>query len=293
MIAIAGAGLGFLLVMYKLLSKGVKFASKLPTNFMICFLVYALLGLTGFMMKGTVADHPILMGILLLIVSLTMGINWTHKLYEKWEWSMSASFWRKLFYLAGLTLTAVVSFAFVFLLCEHRGWPKVAVSNDLIWPLAGLIFIKLLPLFVKQLHFLWNEIPMISQIIPTFQLPVGGSPPFIETGGPSINFLFVIPLDYKSEETVKSVVALPYNKTLSEAFHYKLHEHNIVQRFAKKIIFAENNKRSKIYSWRFYREYSKWWGWWIKKNYLDPDSKLGATINKGETIFIERVKSWE
>ena len=293
MIAIAGAGFGFLLIMYKLLKKGMKFASKLPTNVLICILVYSLLGLTGFMLKGQVATRPVLMGILLFLISLTMGTNLTNKLYEKWDWSLAAPFWKKLLYLLGITLTAVLSFVIVFLLCEHWGWPKESIANDLVWPLAGLILVLILPLLITHLHHLWNEIPKISQIIPSFKLPVGGSPPFIETGGPSINFLFIIPLDYHSTENVKSTVALPFNKTLSEAFHYKLHEHNIIQRFAKKIIFAENNKRSKIYSWRFYRKRSKWWGWWNKKHYLDPESKLGATINKGETVFVERIKTWE
>lgn len=292
-IALVGAGLGFVLVLYKLLSKSAKIASKIPTNFLLSFLIYALLGLTGFMMIGGTTDHPVLMGILLLIVSLTVGINWTHKLYDKWEWSMAASFWRKGIYLAGIMLTGMVSFVLIFLLCEYRGWPKVSISNDLVWSFMALIFVVLLPLIVRQLHYLWDEIPMISEIIPTFHLPIGTSPPFIETGGPSINFLFIIPLDYGSKESVKSVVALPFNKTLSEAFHYKLHEHNIVQRFAKKIIFAEGNKRSRVYSWRFYRTHSKWWGWRVEKSYLDPKSKLGATINKGETVFVERVKAWD
>ncbi len=293
MIGIGVAGLGFLLVLYKLLKKGTKLASKLPTNFLVTFLIFGLLGLLGFMLSGGVAEHPVMMGVLLLIVSVTVGTRFTFLLYERWEWSMAAPFWRKLLYLFGIGLTAFLSFALIFLLCEHRGRLTATSTTDLVWPLGSLCFVMLLPLLIKHLHELWNEIPKINRIISVFNLPLGGSPPFIETGGPSISFLFVIPLEHGSKETVKSTVALPYNKTLEEAFHYKLHEHNVVKRFAKKIVYAENNKRDKVYAWRFYREIPVWWGWLTRKHYLDPKSKLGATISKGESVFVERVKPWE
>ena len=50
-IAIAIAGFGLLLVLFKLLKKGAKLAGKLPTNFLVFFLVYGLLGLLGFTLK--------------------------------------------------------------------------------------------------------------------------------------------------------------------------------------------------------------------------------------------------
>ena len=292
-ILLAVAGLGLIMVLFSVLKKGVKIAKKLPTNFLAFSLIYAVLGLTGFFLNEEVAQHPILMGLLVLIVSLTGGIVMTNKLYNKWEWSMAVGFGRKLLYLSGITLVSFVAFAFVFLLIEHWRFPPRIIKNDIVWWLSSLILVMLLPLFLNHLHFLWNEIPKISQIIPVFELPVGTPPPFIETGGPAINFLFIIPLDYKSKEIVKSKVAVPFNKSLADAFHYKLHEHNIVKRFAKKIVFAEENKRAKIYGWSFYRTQQIWWGWWEKRYYLNPKSNLGETISKGETIFVERVKIWE
>ncbi len=292
-IAISVAGIGLILVIFKLMKKGTKIAAKLPINFLTFFLIYAILGLTGFLLKEEVAQHPILIGLLLLLVSLTGGIIMTNRLYEKWEWSMASVFGRKLLYLSGIVLVSFVAFATVFLFCEQRGIPQGIFKNDLVWWLSGLILIMLLPLLLNHLHFLWNEIPKFREIIPVFELPIGTSPPFIESGGPAINFMFIIPLDYGAKEIVKSKVSVPFNKSLAEAFHYKLHEHNIVKRFAKKIIFAEDNKRAKVYGWCFYRTKTIWWGWWEKKYYLNPESNLGETISKGESIFVERVKIWE
>ncbi len=292
-IAVVASGLVFLLVLFKVLKKGAKIAAKLPTNFLAFFLVFALLGLFGFTLQGQISNQPILLGILLLMVSVTGGVLMTHSLYEKWEWSIEASFSKKLLYLLGIALTSVLSFALVFLLCEHRGFPKSGLRSDLVWPLVSIIPAIILPFIFKHLHTLWNQIPKISQVKPIFKLPIGANPPFIETGGPTINFMFIIPLEYQSNEVVKSKVALPFNKTLEEAFHYKLHEHNIVKRLAKKIVFAEGNKRAKVYGWCFYQVKPIWWGWFTKKYYLDPASKLGGTISKGEAVFVERVKIWK
>lgn len=292
-IAIVSASFGFLLVIFKLLKKGGKLAAKLPTNFLIFFLIYGLLGLTGFFLKSQVAANPFLISLLLFVVSLTGGIIMTNNLYEKWEWSMLAGFGKKLLYLFGITLTSVVAFIVVFLLCEHRGIPKSDLKSDLIWFFAGLITCILLPLLIKHLHLLWNDIPKLSQLKDILVLPVGSSPPFIEVGGAALNFSFVIPLDYRSKDFVRSKAAVPFNKSLGDAFHYKLHEHNIVKRYAKKIVLAENNKKSKLYGWCFYRTIKIWWGFWTKKYYLNPKSNIGAEISNGETVFVERVKIWE
>lgn len=293
LIAVAMAGFGFALILFQQLKKGAKLAKKLPINFLAFFLVFAILGLSGFFLKDQIADKPLLVGLLVFLVALSGGTIMTNRLYEKLEWSISASFGKKLLYLSGITLLSILTFTIIFLLCEHRGWPQNFWQNDMAWWLAGLIPAILLPLIIKHLHLLWNEIPKYKQLIPVYEIPLGSSPPFIEAGGPTINFRFIIPLDYGSSDQVKSTVAFPFNKTLAEAFHYKLHEHNIVKRFAKKIIIAEAQKRSKVYGWSFFQEQSIWWGWRTKKNYLDPKSNIGATVSKGQTVFVERVKVWE
>jgi len=292
--AVIGVSLGLVIFLFKTFKKGTKLAAKLPTNFLIFFLLYAVLGLTGFFMKDQIAQNPVLLGLLMTLVSLTSGVVMTNKLYTKWEWSMEASFGKKLLYLAGILLTSVLTFMLVFLLCEHRGIPKVSsLKSDLVWWLSALSGSMLLPLILKHLHTLWNEIPKILQVKPIFKLPVGSSPPFIESGGRTLKFDLVIPIDYGSKEIVQSTVALPYDKSLKDAFHYKLHDHNIVKRLSKQIIIAEENKRAKIYAWCFYREEPAWWGWFTKKHYLDPNLGVGTTVDKGSTIFVERVKAWE
>jgi len=287
------AGLGFLFTIFNLLRKGGKIAAKLPTNFLIFFLIYALLGLTGFLLKERVAENPIILGILISLVSLTGGTIMTNKLYDTWDWSMAAGFGKKALYLFGIALVSMFAFILVFLLCEHKGLPKISLKSDIVWWLSGLSFTILLPLLVKHLHLLWNEIPKLYQVKPTFVLPIGSSPPFMETGGRTVKFEFVIPLDYQSTEKVQSKVAVPLEKSLEEAFHYKIHDHNIVKRIAKKIIYAEENKRAKIYGWCFYRTAKTWWGWRTKKSYCDPTLQVGTSIANGETIFVERVKVWE
>lgn len=292
-IAIVFAGLALLLVLFKLLKKGAKLAAKLPTNFLVFFLVFGLLGLLGFTSKSQIASNPILIGILLLIVSLTGGIIMANNLYGKWEWSMAANFGRKLLYLCGITLTAMVAFFFVFLLCEHRGWDTSSLGTDVVWWLTALILMILLPLFIQHLHTLWNEIPKFKQVIPIFRLPIESSPPFIESGGNTINFLFVIPLDYGSPEVERIKVAAPFNKSLEDVFHYALHEYNIIDRHARKIVLAEDNKRAKVYGWSFYREKLTWWGWFTKKHFINPKLNVADTISKGDIIIAGRVKIWE
>ncbi len=292
-IAVVLAGFGFLLILFQRLNKGMKFAKKLPINFLIFFLVFAIVGLSGFLLKNQIAPSPLMFGLLIFLIALSGGIIMTNLLYEKWEWSMEASFGKKLIYLCGITLVSIITFTIVFLLTEHRGWPKNILQNDMAWWLAGLIPTILLPLIIKELHSRWNEIPKYKQLIPVFEIPIGSSPPFIEAGGATINFVFIIPLKYRAPDQVKSTIAFPFNKSLAEAFHYKLHEHNIVKRFAKKIEIAEEQKRSKVYGWSFFQEKSSWWGWQTKKNYLDPKSNVGALISKGESVYVERVKVWD
>ena len=293
LIALGAASLGFILVIFKLLKKGGKLAAKLPTNFLVIFLIYSLLGLMGFMSKNLIAEHPIVLGVILLIVSLSAGIVMTDKLYGKWEWSMAASFGKKLLYLIGITFTAIAAFLIVFLLCEHRGFPRGSLGQDLAWWLAGLIFIIPLPLLIKNLHSLWNEIPKIKEVKPIFMLPLGSSPPFFETGGSTIDFRMVVPLDYQSDEKIKTKVSVPINKSLADAYHYVVHEHNIVKRYAKKIILAENNKIAKVYGWCFFRPQKIWWGWRTRKNYIDPNQNVRSSVINQETIFVERVRVWE
>lgn len=292
-IAIAVVGLGFILVLFKLLKKGAKFAKKLPTNFLIFFLVYAVLGLVGFYSKDQVAYNPILVGILLLLSSLLGGTIMAHHLYEKWEWSMAAGIEKKVLYLTGITLTSMFAFALVFIFSEHRGMPKQSLSNDIVWWLMSLIGILLLPLLLKYLHLLWNDIPKISQLKQIFRLSPDAKPPFIEGGGAAINFFFIIPFEYRSDDNVKSKIEVPLNKSLQDAFHFKLNEHNIVKRFAKKISLAEDNKRAKLYGWCFYKTEPSWWGWFSKKNYLDPKINVGGAISNGDIVYVEREKIWE
>ena len=132
----------------------------------------------------------------------------TNNLYEKWEWSMAVGFGRKLLYLSGITLTAMLAFFFVFLLCEHRGWDTSSMETDLVWWLTALIPMILLPLILKHLHEMWNQIPKISQVIPVFRLPIGSTPPFIEAGG-DFSFFLIIPLDYRSREIERVKVEAP------------------------------------------------------------------------------------
>jgi len=287
------AGLGFLFTLFNMLKKGGKIAAKLPTNFLIFFLVYALLGLTGFFLKNQIAENPIMIGILLMIASLTGGIIMTNRLYKKWEWSQTASFGKKLLYLFGITLTSILAFIIVFLLAEHQGIPQGNFSKDIVWWLSSLIFFILLPLTIQHLHFLWNEIPKITEVKPIFKLDLNQSPPFMESGGRTIKFQFIIPLSYQSKETVTSDMAIPFNKTLGDAFFYKLNDHNFVKHKPKKIIYAENNKKNKLYGWCFYRIEKIWWGFREKKYYFTPTQMVGTSIPNGITIFVEREKNWD
>ena len=120
LLGVIGLSLGLIFVLFKLLKKGAKYATKLPTNFLIFFLIYALLGLTGFFLEHQVAETPLMLGTLVLLASLTVGIVMTNNLFTKWEWSIDASFAKKFLYLFSLMLTGVLTFVIIFILCEHR-----------------------------------------------------------------------------------------------------------------------------------------------------------------------------
>jgi len=293
MFAVAGAGLGVVLILFNLIKKGGKVAAKLPLDYLLFFLIYALLGSIGFSVKGQIAENPVLIGILLALVSLMGGLILTYNLYEKWEWGISATFGKKLRYLVSIMLLSIVAFTLVFLLSEHRGIPKKGLSNDIVWWLAAIIFVMILPLLIKYLHQLWNDIPKISQIKPIFRLPLGTRPPFIEPGGITVRFTFHIPLAYHSDEFVDSKVAVPINVSLADAFHYKLHDHNVEKRFSKKIEISEGNRREKVYGWCFYQTEEIWWGLWQRKNYFNPGAAVGTIPSNNDVLFVERVKIWE
>ncbi len=292
-VALIVSGLGFFIVLFKLLKKAGKFAVKFPTVYVVFFLLYGLLGLSGFILENMVADKPVLLGLTLLVVSITGGVVLAHNLYERWEWSKSVTFGRRLLYVGGMLLVALITFIISFVLSEHRGFPTEGLKADIVWWLAGIIPVMALPIFIKWAHDFWNEIPIIERFKPIFRLPISDPPPFIETGGASINFNFLIPLDLGSKEVLKTEVSVPYNLTIAEVFHYKLHEHNVVKRFSKKIVLAHEDQRSKIYDWSFYRPEKIWWGWLIRKNYINPQTKVGADITFNESIFVERVKTWK
>lgn len=295
--AIAVLGLGFLLVIFKLIKKGGKIAAKLPVNFLVTALLYAVLGLMGFMLErgGHYTNFPVLMGTIVLLASLIIGIYFAQKLYEEWEWSTAAKFPKKIAYLSGIMLTGLLCFIIVFLLCESRDFPTGQhLKTALAWWLAMPIIGMLLPATLKHAHELWNNIPIISPFRQVFELPIGSSPPVIQLGRTAkVGFDFIIPLDYESDNILSSTVEIPLDKTLAEAFHYKLNDHNIVKRSVKKIALAEGNKRDKLYGWLFYRPEKIWWGLFIRKRYVNPHDSIGGRISNGDKIFVERVKTWE
>lgn len=292
-LGVAAVGLGFLLVLFQFLKKGSAIAAKLPVNFLLTFLLFGVIGLSGFSVNnGGGTPYLLLIVLLLIFGSLTMGTVFTNRLYNKWEWSAEASLGRRLLYLFGIMLTAAAGFWLAFMLTKFRMW-QIPGGEDITWSLLPICLLVLLPIIMSYAFEKWNLIPKLSQVRHYFKLPVGTSPPFIETGGQTITFQFVIPLDFRSEDVVQSKVAVPLARSLQDVFHYKLHEHNIVKRYAKKINIAEENKREKIYGWYFYRTQKGWWNLWTKKTYLDPKVQVGAHISNGETIFTERVKIWE
>ncbi len=253
--ALAVLGLGFIFVIFKLIKKGGKVAAKFPVNFLIPALIYSVLGLMGFMLKREAhyTKFPLLMGTIILLASLIIGIYFAQKLYEEWEWSIAAKFPKKIAYLSGIMLVALLCFTTVFLLSESGRLPETEdFKSAMAWWMAIPIVGMLLPITLKHTHELWNNIPIISPFRQVFELPIGSSPPVIQLGRTAkVGFDFIIPLDYESDNILSSTVEIPLDKTLAEAFHYKLNDHNIVKRSVKKIVLAEDNKRDKLYGWLF------------------------------------------
>jgi Type VI secretion system, TssN len=160
-----------------------------------------------------------------------------------------------------------------------------AFADDI---LPGLLLFPV-PLLCIRLWDIWNSIPRVN--ITGWQLPLDMRPPVIEPGK-SVKLTFLVHAQYNTGQLIQIDVLAPAERTVGETFHYLLYRHNVEKQSYNQIIVAENNSRSKAYSWLFYRKEKFLW-FWTRNNYLNADHRIRQlNLQNGEIIYIERVRHW-
>lgn len=249
------------------------------------FLVFALLGLTSFLVRPPgIWKMNTLFGVL-IIVFFGLGILHRYLLYRIPSWSNRSNFKLELLYSIFLGCLGILTFSMVFWWIGRSG---DSLDLGFAGNMSSGISLLLLPFLVIKAFDFWKSIP--QKEVKVWTLPIGNQVPLIEPGR-AIILHFSIPISYTSKETVKFNTRAPVEKTIGEMFHFLLHRHNVERRSYNKIQIAENKSKDKLYGWIFFIGQKKWWG--LKKKYINPQSRIRTLgIKGGEVIHVKRVIHW-
>lgn len=266
------------------------FVKKTNKYLLFNFLIFSLLGASGLLIEGPVYGGVLPLLILLFIAILGLGIWHARLIYSYHAWSEVRSFKLVFPFTILTTLISALAFFIFFWMTENPLFGTregLAENFSMTIPLLGM-----LPFFVVIAHQFWNKIPVVSQELVPFVFSVDESSKVITPSSRALRLFFEVPLRYRAKETITFEARAPLEEGLGEVFHHLLYIHNVEKRAAKTIEIAEENKRSKVYGWLFYRKTKKWW--WDKKEYLNYDSKIKLLAMEGRgKIYVERVKYWE
>lgn len=262
-------------------------------------LLFVFLGMLGFLTDDPMKikkkamllpSLPILaVAIILQFILLFLGL-WYDRLLHKYFPNLEQYPIARTPLMLLLVIIGAITFFLSFWAVEV---PVFKANNGVADELTLSFALLLIPSSILAAHRYWNKIPIIVRNIVPWALPNDNKLKIIEPSPDSnaIQLNFAVPYDYQSKRKKRlDLKNIPLVYSLGELFHARLYEHN--KNDPTKIIYAENNKRSKIYSWLFYKKVEKWWG--FKKVYLDPDKNLAYLegIDSGDIIFVERIRTW-
>lgn len=275
-----------LFALLKFLKGDVKIFIK-KTNYYLLgtLLTFALVGVLG-LLKRSGDMSATTFAWVFQVLCLGLGILHTWLLFKVLAWANRSI--THLEWLFTALVMAIGAMAF-FQTCLYFETKKrnldIAFADNI---LPGLILF-LVPLLCVKLWDIWNNIPRVT--ITGWHLPLDLRPPVIEPGK-SVKLSFLVHANYNAGQIVQIDVLAPIERTVGETFHYILYRHNIEKNSYNKIEVAENNSRSKAYSWLFYRRGKFLW-FWTTKHYLNADYRIRQlNFQNGDVIYIERVRHW-
>lgn len=254
------------------------------------FLIFAVLGATGLLIKEPVHWNAIFLAILLQGVFLGFGFL-HHRLLRTYHthWNDGNMLRLTIPFTVFMLLVCAIPFFVVFWMVEI---PFFKISDGLADNITLSMIIASLPFTVSIAHQFWLSIPIVIKEMVPWILPTGESPPIIERTANSIRIFLKVPPDYRAKNHISIDLQAPLRHSLGELFHKSLHDNAHSVSRQTEIEIAENNERAKQYSWLFYKKEKSWWG--HKKEYINPNLKMNQLrFQSGEEIFVERMKTWE
>lgn len=275
-----------LFALLKFLKGDVKIFVKQTNVYLFGTLVcFALVGLSGILIRtGDIG----VVTLAWIFQAGCLGLGFLHVwlLFRVLPWPNPAI--GLLEWLFTLLLMAVGTMGF-FQSCVY--FEKVGRKLDLAFAdniLLGIVLFPV-PLLGLKLWNIWKAIPRIG--ITGWHLPLDARPPVIEPGR-SVKLSFVMHAAYGTSQIIQIDVLAPMDRTLGEMFHFILYRHNVEKNSYVKIELAENNSRSKAYSWLFFKRKPFLW-FWKTKQYLNADTRIShLQFQNGDMIFVERVRHW-
>ncbi len=275
-----------LFALLKFLKGDVKIFVKQTNYYLFGTLVcFALVGISGWLIR-TGDIGVVTLAWIFQLGCLGLGFLHVWLLFSVLPWANITI--GRLEWLFTMLLMAVGTMGF-FQSCIY--FEKVGRKLDLAFAdniLLGIVLFPV-PLLCLKLWNIWKAIPRVG--VTGWHLPLDTRPPIIEPGR-SVKLSFFVHAGYATGQVIQIDVLAPAERTLGEMFHFILFRHNVEKNAYNKIELAENNSRSKAYSWLFFRRKPFLW-FWNTKQYLNAEARIShLQFQNGDMIFVERVRHW-
>jgi hypothetical protein len=275
-----------LFALLRLLKGKVKIFIKKTNYYLLgAMLLFGLFGLFGMALQSNSMDASTLAWLFQFYV-LGLAILHVWLLFEVLPWSNRSITWMEWVFTFLIMAIGALAFVQVCIYFEKvKRQLDIAWADNLMW---GMVLFPV-PLLCLKLYDMWQAMPRVS--ISGWQLPLDVQPHVIEPGK-SVKVSFLVHAKYNTGQVIQIDILAPVERTLGETFHYILYRHNVEKKSYNKIEVAEDNSRSKAYTWLFYKKKKFFW-WWTSRQYLKPDYRIRQLgFQNGEVIYLERIKQW-
>ncbi|MBK8566768.1 MAG: hypothetical protein IPN76_26405 [Saprospiraceae bacterium] len=249
-------------------------------------LVFALMGLTGWLLREPAAIRPPYLFMILQLAALGLGILHARIFFDVNTWANRYGGKLEVLFHGFLLFSSCVVFFSVFHFFEKAG-PDLSANHAANFCLAFTLFP--LPLLCVKLWDFWLAIPE-REIPKGWTLPIGQPLPSMLPGN-SIHLTLLVTESFQSKVVVELKAIAPVERTLGEVFYYLLYRYNTEKKPRNKVEIAEENSRDKVYEWQFFKMVKHWW--WMKRHYYKPDIPLNRQgIHSGDSIIVGRMRRW-
>lgn len=249
-------------------------------------LIFALMGLTGWLIRDPAAIAPSRLFVILQPITLCLGILHACIFFKVNGWANRNGGSLEILFNCFLALTACTVFFSVFRFFEKAG-PGLSATCADNFCLALTLFP--LPILCLKLWDFWLAIPD-REMPKGWMLPIGQPLPSMLPGN-SIPITLLVTESFQSKVVVELKALAPVERTLGEVFYYLLYRYNTEKKPRNKVEIAEENSRDKVYEWQFFKMVKHWW--WMRRHYYKPDLPLNRQgIHSGDSIMVGRVRRW-